>query len=99
MLFDAWPPWGSFTNDDGDGDDLLIIMALSSTKQDVGLLTRTQIMQEYNALRNRDHCPLGMYIMPSTDSIMVWEAVLFIHKGTNSASPRLLHAYNVLHVL
>ncbi|KAE9410493.1 UBC-like protein [Gymnopus androsaceus JB14] len=42
---------------------------------------RAAISLEYASLRNRSHCPLGLYCLPSTESIMIWDAVLFIHQG------------------
>ncbi|KAF7332197.1 UBC-like protein [Mycena kentingensis (nom. inval.)] len=43
-------------------------------------LTRTTISFEYASLQHRDHCPLGMYVVPS-DNIAIWDCVLFVHKG------------------
>ncbi|KAI0353511.1 UBC-like protein [Trametes cingulata] len=44
-------------------------------------LTRTAISLEYASLRHTGHCPLGMYITPSPDNLMVWDAVFFVHQG------------------
>ncbi|KAI8139794.1 ubiquitin-conjugating enzyme/RWD-like protein [Fennellomyces sp. T-0311] len=38
-------------------------------------------MTEFINLRNPSHCPLGVYVMPSTDNLNVWYGVLFVHKG------------------
>ncbi|KAI8366659.1 ubiquitin-conjugating enzyme/RWD-like protein [Radiomyces spectabilis] len=38
-------------------------------------------MTEFVNLRNPNHCPLGVYVMPSSDNLNVWYGVLFIHKG------------------
>ncbi|THH11057.1 hypothetical protein EW145_g908 [Phellinidium pouzarii] len=35
---------------------------------------------EYAALRNDEHCPKGMYVLPSADSLLAWDAVLFVHQ-------------------
>lgn len=74
-------------------------MALSPTINEPSLLTRAQVVQEYNALRNRGHCPIGMYIMPSTESEMVWEAVLFIHKGKLFAIHQYVYISWVIRIL
>ncbi|KAJ3845219.1 UBC-like protein [Lentinula raphanica] len=42
---------------------------------------RAAIALEYASLRNRSHCPLGLYVVPTTESITIWDAVLFIHQG------------------
>ncbi|KAJ7464969.1 ubiquitin-conjugating enzyme/RWD-like protein, partial [Mycena galericulata] len=44
-------------------------------------VTRTQIFLEYASLQYRDHCPLGMYIVPSPETLMVWDAVFFVQQG------------------
>ncbi|KAI0638041.1 UBC-like protein [Trametes polyzona] len=44
-------------------------------------LTRTAVSLEYAALRHTGHCPLGMYVTPSPDNLMVWDAVFFVHQG------------------
>jgi hypothetical protein len=60
-------------------------------------VTRTQISLEYASLQYRDHCPLGrwpcpdkddpthgpagMYVVPSPETLMVWDAVFFVHQG------------------
>lgn len=36
---------------------------------------------EFSALQHKDHCPRGMYVIPSTESILLWDAVLFVHQG------------------
>ncbi|KII94764.1 hypothetical protein PLICRDRAFT_33572 [Plicaturopsis crispa FD-325 SS-3] len=42
---------------------------------------RTAISLEYASLRNAGHCPLGMYVTPSAESIFIWDAVFFVHQG------------------
>ncbi|KAJ4489918.1 UBC-like protein [Lentinula aciculospora] len=42
---------------------------------------RATISLEYASLRNRSHCPLGLYVVPAAETILVWDAVLFIHQG------------------
>jgi len=44
-------------------------------------VTRTAVSLEYASLRHNEHCPLGMYIVPSTENLLVWDAVFFCHKG------------------
>ncbi|KAJ6515932.1 ubiquitin-conjugating enzyme/RWD-like protein [Mycena sanguinolenta] len=44
-------------------------------------VTRTTISLEYASLQHRDHCPLGMYVVPSPESLLVWDAVFFVHQG------------------
>ncbi|CEG70547.1 hypothetical protein RMATCC62417_06422 [Rhizopus microsporus] len=43
--------------------------------------SRYEIMTEFINLRNPNHCPLGVYVMPSAEDLYVWHGVLFIHKG------------------
>ncbi|KAI8646232.1 ubiquitin-conjugating enzyme/RWD-like protein [Parasitella parasitica] len=40
-----------------------------------------EIMTELINLRNPSHCPLGVYVMPSTSNLHVWYGALFVHKG------------------
>lgn len=49
---------------------------------DVG--TRTAISLEYASLRHPGHCPLGMYLTPSRENLLVWDAVFFVHQGNVS---------------
>jgi len=44
-------------------------------------VTRAAISIEYASLRHDKHCPTGMYVTPSSESMLVWDAVLFVHKG------------------
>jgi len=44
-------------------------------------LTRTTLSLEYASLQHQDHCPLGMYVVPSPESLLVWDAVFFVHQG------------------
>jgi len=44
-------------------------------------LARTAVALEYASLRHAGHCPLGMYVMPSPDNLLVWDAVFFVHQG------------------
>ncbi|KAG2369822.1 UBC-like protein [Suillus spraguei] len=43
--------------------------------------TRATLNFQYASLRNINHCPAGLYITPSVENILVWDAVLFVHKG------------------
>lgn len=47
------------------------------------LLATTEAAMEYAALRAEGHCPSGVYILPSADSLLVWDGVLFVHQGTS----------------
>ncbi|KAL5536139.1 hypothetical protein ACEPAF_4244 [Sanghuangporus sanghuang] len=47
------------------------------------LLAMLEVSMEYAALKNDDHCPKGMYIIPSADSILSWDGVLFVHQGAS----------------
>jgi len=44
-------------------------------------VTRTAVSLEYASLRHNGHCPLGMYIVPSMENLLVWDAVFFVHQG------------------
>lgn len=44
-------------------------------------VARAAVAQEYANLRYREHCPLGMYVTPAMDNLLVWDAVLFVHRG------------------
>ncbi|KAI0698527.1 UBC-like protein [Cerioporus squamosus] len=44
-------------------------------------LTRTAVSLEYASLRHTGHCPLGMYVTPSPENLMIWDAVFFVHQG------------------
>ncbi|KAJ7904476.1 UBC-like protein [Mycena olivaceomarginata] len=41
-------------------------------------VTRTTISLEYASLRHRDH---WMYVVPSPESLLVWDCVFFVHQG------------------
>lgn len=45
------------------------------------ILARTAITLEYASLRNAGHCPLGMYVVPSSSDLFKWDAVFFVHQG------------------
>ncbi|KAI5120585.1 hypothetical protein M0805_002535 [Coniferiporia weirii] len=45
------------------------------------LLATSEVAMEYAALKNDEHCPTGMYILPSADSLLAWDGVLFVHQG------------------
>ncbi|KDR83764.1 hypothetical protein GALMADRAFT_236124 [Galerina marginata CBS 339.88] len=45
------------------------------------ILTRTAVSLEYASLRNSGHCPLGIYIVPSSRNLLVWDGVFFVHQG------------------
>lgn len=45
------------------------------------LIATAEVSMEYAALKNEDHCPKGMYVIPSAESVLIWDAVLFVHQG------------------
>ncbi|KAI9574838.1 UBC-like protein [Boletus coccyginus] len=49
-------------------------------------VTRAAISIEYASLRHDKHCPTGMYVTPSSESMLIWDAVLFVHKGDYAGS-------------
>jgi hypothetical protein len=44
-------------------------------------VTRTAVSLEYASLCYNMHCPLGMYVVPSIENLLVWDAVFFVHQG------------------
>lgn len=48
---------------------------------ELGPVTRAAVSLEYAGLRNKDHCPLGMYVVPSNDNLLLWDCVFFVHQG------------------
>jgi hypothetical protein len=56
------------------------LLAPPSAPPSVDLLTL--VGREYANLRNQSHCPLGMYIVPSVASLLLWDGVFFVHKGS-----------------
>ena len=44
-------------------------------------VTRTAVSLEYASLRHNNHSPLGMYVVPSAEDILVWDSVFFVHRG------------------
>ncbi|CAA7259741.1 unnamed protein product [Cyclocybe aegerita] len=45
------------------------------------VLARTAVSLEYASLRHAGHCPLGIYVVPSSSNLLVWDAVFFVHQG------------------
>ncbi|KAI3612141.1 ubiquitin-conjugating enzyme domain-containing protein [Moniliophthora roreri] len=56
---------------------------ISTSQQvaDVNPVARSAVSFEYASLLAKLHCPLGVYVVPSVETIMVWDAVLFVHQG------------------
>jgi len=48
--------------------------------------TLSAISFEYASTQHKSHCPLGIYVQPSGSSLLVWDAVFFIHKGYYSGA-------------
>jgi hypothetical protein len=44
-------------------------------------ITRTAVSLEYASLRHSGHCPLGIYVVPSAENLLVWDGVFFVHQG------------------
>lgn len=44
-------------------------------------VTQTTVSLEYASLRHNDHCPLGMYVVPSVENLLLWDGVFFVHQG------------------
>ncbi|KAI8975496.1 ubiquitin-conjugating enzyme/RWD-like protein [Mycotypha africana] len=42
---------------------------------------RYELMTEYINLRNPNHCPLGIYVLPSEENFYEWYGIIFVHKG------------------
>ena len=55
-------------------------------------VARAAISIEYASLRHDRHCPTGIYVTPSAESMLVWDAVLFVHKG--ESCPFREHLYH-----
>jgi len=47
----------------------------------VSPVARTAVSLEYASLCYNMHCPLGMYIVPSNENLLIWDAVFFVHQG------------------
>lgn len=69
----------------------------SASNSQGSYLAQTEIAMEYAALRHRDHCPLGMYVLPSAESLLIWEAVLFVHQGAFMVDSREAHELRLIH--
>jgi hypothetical protein len=54
---------------------------MTATNPPESVIARTAISLEYASLRHAGHCPLGMYVVPSTASLFVWDAAFFVHQG------------------
>ncbi|KAG0169561.1 hypothetical protein DFQ28_004164 [Apophysomyces sp. BC1034] len=62
-------------NDNGEGPDI------KSPRLTSEYFKRYELMTEFINLRNPNHCPLGVYVMPSSDNLNLWYGTLFVHKG------------------
>ncbi|MBW0509071.1 hypothetical protein O181_048786 [Austropuccinia psidii MF-1] len=43
--------------------------------------SKSEILLEFNSLRLPGHCPLGMWLIPSSNDIHKWSGTLFLHRG------------------
>jgi hypothetical protein len=50
----------------------------------VSPVTRTAVSLEYASLRHSQHCPLGMYVVPSPENLLMWDAIFFVHQGESN---------------
>lgn len=64
---------------------------LTSAESNVSSLTRTAISLEYASLMHTGHCPLGMYVTPTPNNLLVWDAVFFVHQGALSVTSYQIH--------
>lgn len=48
--------------------------------------TLSAISFEYASTKHPSHCPLGIYVQPSSSSLLVWDGVFFVHKGYYSGA-------------
>jgi len=55
--------------------------ASDSGAQESSFLAGTSVSLDYTALRHGSHCPLGIYVIPSSNNLFVWDAVFFVHQG------------------
>ncbi|KIO34815.1 hypothetical protein M407DRAFT_90401 [Tulasnella calospora MUT 4182] len=53
---------------------------------EVATETMLAISSEYSALGHLNHCPSGMYLTPSTESLLIWLGVLFVRQGYYASS-------------
>ncbi|ORY94005.1 ubiquitin-conjugating enzyme/RWD-like protein [Syncephalastrum racemosum] len=71
----APPPTRSFYEDEEDD------VTAKSPRLTSEYFKRYELMTEFINLRNPSHCPLGVYVMPSSDNLNIWYGVIFVHKG------------------
>ncbi|SCZ88872.1 BZ3500_MvSof-1268-A1-R1_Chr2-1g04698 [Microbotryum saponariae] len=45
------------------------------------IAARQAVMLEFATLGASSTCPLGMYVLPTSDDVFTWQCVLFIHRG------------------
>lgn len=54
----------------------------NSSSRTQSIVAWTAISLEYASLRHANHCPLGIYVVPSSENLLIWDAVLFVHRGS-----------------
>jgi len=59
---------------------------LDTNQSSISPVAHAAISIEYASLRHDRHCPTGIYVAPSTESMLIWDAVLFVHKGHYAGS-------------
>lgn len=59
-------------------------------------VTQATVALEYASLRNKDHCPLGMYVVPAAQSLLCWDSVFFVHRGASSILSLPIHPLTAL---
>lgn len=55
----------------------------NSSSRTQSIVAWTAISLEYASLRHANHCPLGIYVVPSSENLLIWDAVLFVHRGSS----------------
>ncbi|CAG7845970.1 SubName: Full=Uncharacterized protein {ECO:0000313/EMBL:CCA71092.1} [Serendipita indica DSM 11827] len=48
--------------------------------------TLSAVSFEYASVKQPSHCPLGIYVKPSSSNLLVWDGVFFVHKGYYSGA-------------
>jgi ubiquitin-protein ligase len=59
---------------------LLLNLPPSDTRQETNASTHLH-RSTHMATLHQGHCPLGMYVTPSHESLLIWDAVFFVHQG------------------
>ena len=93
-------PWSGRSNHGSAAASSTTTTNASSEAQSI--VACTTISLEYASLRHANHCPLGIYVIPSPVNLFIWDVVLFVHQGlslngcrqimtTHVSTVRILH--------